>query len=398
MRVLMITDHVPFPPVRGTEIRNYNLLKRVADEHEVWIATFAKIFEDQSGIDHLLKFCRGVETADVLNIGGLDNPVQVAQYFLRQRPIELRYYESPELVSKIKHLVSIINFDVIDIVDSYMGLYLEALPLSMRKKTILTFIDVVFSKYDRIFRMEPRFSRKFRMWLYSRMMRHWEPFYAERFARGVTVSEADRQLLLSSNPRLRLDVIPNGIDASQYQILPYTNKPSLIFVGNMGYRPNIDAMLFFGREVYPQLEAIIPHLELWIVGLHPPQEIQELGSESIHVTGTVDDVRPFYERCSVCIVPLRAGGGTRLKILEAMALGRPVISTSIGCEGLEVVDGEHLIIADTKEQIIEKTLLLLRDEDLRKRIIERARDLVVRRYDWGVIAKQLIQTYSEVAK
>ena len=120
--------------------------------------------------------------------------------------------------------------------------------------------------------------------------------------------------------------------------------------------------------------------------------------EDIHVTGSVDDLYPFYKRSTVCIVPLRAGGGTRLKILEAMAFGRPVVSTSIGCEGLGAVDGEHLFIADIPEQFAEKTVHLLKDEGLRQRIVGQARELVVKLYDWDVIANQLLQTYIQVSK
>jgi glycosyltransferase involved in cell wall biosynthesis len=291
-----------------------------------------------------------------------------------------------------------VAFDVVDIVDSHMGLYLEALPPELRRRSVLTFIDVVSRKYDRIARVEPKRLRKWRSWIYSRMMRSWEPSYAGRFARCIAVSESDRHLLLSSNPHLQVDVVPNGIDTTEFQPLPYTKaKPALLFVGNMGYRPNIDAMVFFCSEVYPYLEGQTPGLELWITGLHPPQEVQALARDGVHVTGTVDDVRPFYERSTVCIVPLRAGGGTRLKILEAMALGRPVVSTSIGCEGLEVVDGQHLFIADTAEAFADRTLRLLSDSELRQRIIEQARELAVAHYDWDVITRHLMQTYTAAA-
>ncbi len=274
----MITDHVPYPPTRGTAIRNYNLLRRIAREHEVWIATFANSVEERDNINHLLGFCKGVETVETLESSGLDHPIRALQYMIKGLPMELRLYESQELINKVNHLVSTIDFDVVDIVDSYMGLYLDTLPLELRSRTVLTFIDVVFSKYDRIFRLEPGLPRKLRMWLYSRMMRHWEPYYAERFARCMTVSESDRQLLLSCNPLLKIDTVPNGIDTKQYQPLPYSNsKPSLIFVGNMGYRPNIDAMLYFCHDVYPSIKIALPDLELWITGLHPPLEIQDSG-------------------------------------------------------------------------------------------------------------------------
>jgi len=137
---------------------------------------------------------------------------------------------------------------------------------------------------------------------------------------------------------------------------------------------------------------------MWIVGINPSTEVRDLDGNGIHVTGRVEDVRPYYRRSTVCVVPLRAGGGTRLKILEAMALGRPVVSTSIGCEGLDVVDGEHLFIADRPEEFADRTIRLLTDEALRRSITSRARAMVVSRYDWDIIAKQLMQVYTDVAR
>jgi glycosyltransferase involved in cell wall biosynthesis len=137
---------------------------------------------------------------------------------------------------------------------------------------------------------------------------------------------------------------------------------------------------------------------MWIVGTNPTPEVTQLDGDGVHVTGRVDDVVPYYSRSTACVVPLRAGGGTRLKILEAMALGRPVVSTSLGCEGLEVVDGEHLFIADSPEQIADKVVRLLADQALRERIASNARQLVVARYDWDVIADSLMRTYAAVAQ
>ncbi len=231
------------------------------------------------------------------------------------------------------------------------------------------------------------------------MMYRWEPVCAERFGRCITVSDFDRDLLQSVNSHLKIEVIPNGVDTDLYQPLTASaHSPKLLYVGNMGYRPNIDAMLYFCQEIYPKIRQELSQLEMWIVGVNPSPEIKQLAGNGVHVTGRVDDVRPLYQESSVCVVPLRAGGGTRLKILEAMALGRPVVSTSIGCEGLEVVDGEHLYVADTPDLFAQRTLLLLTDTEERQRIITQAREFVVSHYDWDSISDRLLQVYSDVAR
>jgi glycosyltransferase involved in cell wall biosynthesis len=136
---------------------------------------------------------------------------------------------------------------------------------------------------------------------------------------------------------------------------------------------------------------------MWIVGINPSPEVMKLDGESVHVTGYVEDMLPYYNRSTVCVVPLRAGGGMRHKILEAMVLGRPVVSTTIGCEGLAVVDGKHLFVADTSEQFINKTLRIIRDEGLRQHITSQGRELVVTQYDWDVIAHREMKIFEEIA-
>jgi polysaccharide biosynthesis protein PslH len=399
MRILMIADHVPFPPTKGTSIRNYNLLTRIAPEHEVWLVAFApEAKAGEAAKTHMLTFCKGVETVRGPVLDALTRPAEALRFLARGRPLELRHYQSPEMCHTIRRLISRVAFDVVDIIDSHMALYLEVLPQHLRRRAVLTFIDVVASKSQRISRVEPKLRRRIRIALYGRMMRRWEPAYAGRFARCITVSDSDRQALLSRNPRLSIDIVPNGIDTKANVPLPFPEVPTdLLFVGNMGYRPNIDAMHWFCRDILPLIKSAVPGAELWITGLHPPAEVRALAGDGVHVTGTVSDVRPFYERSAVCIVPLRAGGGTRLKILEAMALGRPVVSTTIGAEGLDVMDGEHLFLSNTAEDFARKTLLLLADEAARQALARRGRELVEEYYEWDVIARQLVRTYTSTA-
>jgi glycosyltransferase involved in cell wall biosynthesis len=162
----------------------------------------------------------------------------------------------------------------------------------------------------------------------------------------------------------------------------------------MGYAPCVDAIIYFCRQILPRVESVLGTVEVWIVGASPSPEVLALANKSVHVTGQVKDVVPYYERSAISIVPLRAGGGTRLKILEAMALGRPVVSTSIGCEGLDVIDGEQLLIADTPEKFSEGIIRLLTDKNLYQKMTADARQFVETRYDWNLIVRKLLDVYS----
>ena len=399
MRILMIADYLPFPLIGGDRIRIYNLLRRVARRHEVSLAAFLEQPEDAEGIHHLQEFCAKVETASVHQRSRLSKVPGLLRYALTGKPPELKLLHSEELAGKIRQLVSTMDFDIVQIENSSMGLYLETFPPNSRCKSILMFQNFTSQQYGRVSHVEQHWGRKLRTWINSISMGYWEPRYAEKFDRCTTVSEVDKQLLMKANPRLQVDVIPNGVDIEKYQPLPLPPEnvlPSLIFIGKMGYPPCVDAVLYFCREIFPLIRQAINAAELWIVGRDPRPEVLQLNGDGVHVTGRVEDVVPYYRQSAVCVVPLRAGGGTRLKILEAMALGRPVISTTIGCEGLEVVDGEHLLIADIPEQFAEKTVRLLSDRQLYKHISTNGRQLVETRYDWDKIAGRLMEVYAEL--
>jgi polysaccharide biosynthesis protein PslH len=402
MKILTITDTIPYPTVSGDRIRTYNLLRRIAEQEEVWLAALLETPQDAEGVPHLASFLQGVEVAYVPRRSPAAHIPGLLRYALQGRPLELKFRHSPELASKIHGLVTAVEPDIVEIIHSEMALYLEALPPDAGRRHVLTLQNIAFHQYDRIFRTERRLHVKMRAFLHSRMMRMWEPRYAARFDRCIAVSAVDRDVLLNVNPRVPVHVVPNGVDVAQYRPLPVpvseltgASPPSLLFIGKMSYPPCADAVLFFCEEVLPLIRRALGEVEMWIVGREPPPEVVRLEGDGVHVTGWVDEVEPYYRRSTVSVVPLRAGGGTRLKVLEAMALGRPVISTSIGCEGLDVVDGQHLLVADDAVSFAEQTIRLLTERALYESVAAAARSLVVRNYDWDAIAHRQLEIYAE---
>jgi sugar transferase (PEP-CTERM/EpsH1 system associated) len=394
----MITNTLPYPPIAGHPIRNLNLLKRIAQKNEVWL--LALVDEDQLPVDlgPLQDICQDVILIPFRDFSAIARPLQALQFLLQGTPPELRLYESALMLAAIRDLVNRIGFDVIQIEDSYMARYQEAIPSDWRGKKVLTFIDIAYHQYDRIYRIETKKLRKLRLWFYSRMMRTWEPNYAAKFNLNITMSDIDRDLLLSQNPRLRIASIPNGVDTKEFQVLlpPPEGDKHLIYVGNMGYRPNVDAATYFCEEILPLIQQEIPDVEFWIVGNQPLPEVYDLQNEFVHVTGRVEDVQPFYQQSSVCVIPLRAGGGTRLKILESMALGRPVVSTSVGAEGIAVKDGENILIGDDPQTFADQAVRLLQDKAAWQKIATQARQFAVDYYDWDAITEKLLDTFSQL--
>lgn len=399
MRVLVISDRLPYPAIGGTEQRLGGLLRYIGMQNEVWYTGFVDRPEKTAGLPLMQEFCRRVETVGWRRRARVAHVPRLVQYGLRAWPLELAVYHSHELVRKVRQLTDSAKVDVVEIVGSNMALYLESLPQDLHCKSLLTFIDIQFEKANRFRHVADSAARKMRAWLHSRMMRRWEPRYAEKFGWCVAMSEVDRQLLMAANPHLRIRVIPNGVDARAYQPLPLNSAGhSLLFIGSMSYAPNVDAVLHFCKTILPLIRRKLPDIELTIVGSHPPPSVCELGRQpNIQVLGYVEDVVPYYLRSRASVVPLRAGGGTRLKILESMALGRPVVSTSLGCEGLEMLDGEHLLIADEPSQFTDQVVRLFEDQDLYESVSRQARCLVETQYDWSVIAQKLLAVYAELA-
>jgi sugar transferase (PEP-CTERM/EpsH1 system associated) len=400
MRFLMITNTLPYPPIAGHPIRNINLLRRIAKDHQVWLLVMVTKDEAQAELGPLADFCEEVVLIPTDDPGALARPMQALQFLLEGTPPELRLYETKEMIAALRNLMQRVDFDVIQFEDSYMAHYQEYLPANWQGKKILTFIDIAYRQYDRIYRIEKKMLRKLRLWVYSRMMYNWEPQYAGYFDLNVTMSEIDCDLLLSRNNNLNITAVPNGVDTHENQPLPMPidGSKKLIYVGNMSYRPNVDAVIFFCEEILPLIRAEIPEAELWIVGKSPLPEVEALANDFVHITGRVKDVRPYYEESSVCVIPLRAGGGTRLKILESMALGRPIVSTSIGSEGIAVIDGENILIGDDPQTFARQTVLLLQDEEKSQAIRNQARQFVVDHYDWDAITARLLDAFEGLNK
>jgi glycosyltransferase involved in cell wall biosynthesis len=224
----------------------------------------------------------------------------------------------------------------------------------------------------------------------------------------TVTSERERQKLLARRPNANIRVIPNGVDASYYsneQILEAArradaanSKQSILFVGSMDFHANVDAVTWFSRAVWPEIARNHPDLKFKIVGRNPSPKIRSLASDRIHVTGTVDDVRPYYASAVASIVPLRSGSGTRLKILEAMAAEVPVVSTRLGAEGIDAEHGVHILLADSGPEIAAAIGRIATSTETRQRITAAARALVVERYDWSLIGERLYRIHYDLVQ
>ena len=394
MRILMLANIVPYPARGGIHLRIFHLLKRIAEHHDVTLACHMWDEDDRAGIDAL-------NAAGIHATGALLRPwspprnlLPAVAGALRGVPPEVTQFAHAELHA----IVQAGAYDLLHVEETILTPYVRSAPKNRHIPKVLTLHNIHFDQGRRIATVEPTLRR--RAWKAGNAvwMRQYEPRVARLFDRCVTVSETDRELLLGCDASLRIEVVPNGVDTHTLQPLPeHEGPPSLLLVGSMLYRPCADAAIWLVQDILPRLRARVPDLQVWIVGRGPTPDVLSLAGAGVHIVGTVSDVTPWYQRATVAAVPLRAGGGSRLKILEAMALGRAVVSTTLGAEGLHVRDSENIVLADDAEAFANATLALLRDGALRTRLVKNARSLVEREYDWNDIVKLQLGIYDQLA-
>ncbi len=229
-------------------------------------------------------------------------------------------------------------------------------------------------------------------------MMNFELKVCRRFDRVVTVGNDDRDLLTSFGLKNQSAIIPNGVDLEYFSPEDNQEVDELVFVGYFGHGPNKDGINYFCSDIFPLIKDKFPHIKLKIIGKDPEGDIESLMSDNIEILGWVNDIRPHLRRSKVFIVPIRYGSGMRTKILEAMGMGKAIVSTTLGCENIDVAGGRDILIADSPDEFANSVIRLLGNASLRKEIGRNARDLVEKKYSWDAIAEEQQRVYEELLK
>jgi len=392
MKILQISTKKPYPPIDGGRIVSYNTIKYLAMRgHSI---TLVSIVDKKEKIPELKKICKWIpiQKNTFTSILGL-----LSNLFLKT-PYTISKYYSKKVKDTIRKILSKENFDIVHIDHlhmAYCGEFIQrefGLPIVLREHNVETTI------MKRFYKNQKNPIIKFYAYLQWKKLYKYETKICEIFDKCLMITEEDKKKIEDMNSKVKTFIIPAGVDVSYFYPLKTEEEPySLIFVGSMKWLPNIDAVLWFCNEFWSKLKKVFPEVKLYVVGQKPSKEITELGKKDkdIIITGFVKDIRPYVAKSSLYIVPLRIGGGMRLKILEAMAMGKPVISTSIGAEGIEAVDEKDIIIADDVERFVEKIIELLKDKNYRRKIAQNGEKLVKEKYRWESIVKKLEKEYME---
>ena len=411
MRILFLTPQLPYPPHQGTTIRNYNLIANLAPRHEIHLLSFVRSQDEIARATPLHQHCRSIEGIPVPRRSPLKRFLSL---FLSPLPDMALRLPSAEFRAKLAATLRKVPFDVVQIEGIEMAQHSSILhspssilhpPTSNLQPPTSIFDDhnAEYVLQQRAFETDVRQPRRWIGALYSliqwKKLSRYETMICQLADGVVAVSEADKAALQRLVPGLEVTVVPNAVDVEHYtsaDIRPSPLPPrSLIFTGKMDFRPNVDAVLWFCQEVLPLVRRKLADVHFYIVGQSPHRRVLRLADDpAVTVTGYVGDVRPYIAGACVYVVPLRIGGGTRLKVLEALALGKPIVSTSLGCEGFEGLEsGRELSLADTPEEFAQRVIELLDDASQRERLGQAARRFVEQRYDWRLIVPRLEQIY-----
>jgi sugar transferase (PEP-CTERM/EpsH1 system associated) len=400
MRILWLKSDLLLPLDKGGRLRSWHLLRHLAPRHEITYLAFAD--PDQSDVE--LRGMRDV-VAHVETIPRADAPkgtwrfyAGAASHMLDPLPYAVAKYRSRAFRRRVEELFAERSFDLV--VSDFLFPAVN-LPERLPCPSVIFTHNVESEIWRR--HVETRsgaLARTLYGMQYQRMLRYERRALA-RFDDVVAVSDADRETLLRLYPdaiKSRIHVVPTGVDTEYFTpSLAHPKPHEIVFTGSMDWLPNEDAMRYFCEHVLPRVRAEEPRVRLSIVGRSPTPAVRQLADRGIQVTGRVEDVRPYVQNAAVYVVPLRIGGGTRLKIFEAMAMGKAVVSTTVGAEGLPVVADEHLVLADGPEPFARAVLDLLRDAPRRDRLGWAARSLVVKQYDWAAVAGALDDAFGRVA-
>ena len=401
MKILFLSLRCPYPPHRGDRIRSYNFIKQLSKQHAVTLVYFAESESDIESAKDLEPFCERVEWVRFHRSFAFMN---TGLHCLSRRPLQLHYWYAPQMQRKINQLLEQEHFELIHAHLFRMGQYVTEVQGPAK---VLDLCDSLALNLSRRAELESNpwlakikldcTPKRFLVKLEESRVRRYEVDIMKAFDCGTVVARFDRDYLLKQDDSLNLSIVPMGVDLGYFQPKPIV-QPSLLllFTGTMNYFPNSDAAIYFCNEIFPRIREQYPKAQFYIVGNHPSDQVKRLeAQDGVFVTGYVPDVRPYFEKASVFVAPLRAGSGIQTKNLEAMAMGVPVVTTSVGAMGLEADIGKELLVADTPAAFAEQVIHLLNNEDLREKLARTARTRVETNYSWEAIGDRLKHVYSE---
>jgi glycosyltransferase involved in cell wall biosynthesis len=393
MKILMLTPYLPYPPSSGGQIRTFNLLKYLSQNNQITLVCLYKNNEEKKYIQTLYRYCKKIYPCK-----RAEKPWQIKNILktiFSSLPFLIVRNFSDEAKNIIDSLLKNEKFDVIHAETFYVMPHLPKtnIPIVLVEQTIeyrvyQHFVNSLFPLLKPFFYFD------------IIKLKHSERYFWKKANIVAAVSEADEKNIKELEPNIKTVIIPNGAgDEMIVKKIPKKNinPPTLLFQGNFYWLQNVEAADFLTKKIYPKLIKTHPEIKIIISGQKANKIKSKKGIEIINLNlNDSKKVKKIYQRATIFVAPIFGPGGTRLKILAAMAAGVPVISTKVGVEGLSVKDGRHILLANNPEEFIEKINLLLKEKNLYQTIQKNAYQLIKNEYSWFSIAKKLENVYQQI--
>jgi glycosyltransferase involved in cell wall biosynthesis len=396
VNVLLLTQVLPYPPDSGPKVKTYNVIKYLAQHHRVTLVSFVR-GDESDHVRHLERYCQGVYTVSMKR-GVVRDAWYMGGSLLTGQPFMMRRDGRKAMRDLIDRLTIEHHFDIVHADQLNMGQYAERVPGAFK---VLDLHNSLWLLYKRLC---GTMSLGLRRWLLSRdwqRLKSYEGRLVREFDAVLAVSREDKAALQeAAGQPVNIVVIPIAIDTDEVAVIDRIAEPShILHIGTMYWPPNIDAVNWFVREIYPLVRQRRPDVQFDVVGSRPPAELLALDDAGlgINVTGYVADPTPYQQVAAVMVVPLLAGGGMRVKILNALAEGIPIVSTTLGHEGIDLTPGRDILVGDTAEAFAAEVLRVLNCPDLGQELAARGRKLVEEKYDYRNACRPLDEVYERAA-
>ncbi|HKP45548.1 MAG TPA: glycosyltransferase [Pyrinomonadaceae bacterium] len=387
MKILWVKTELLHPVDKGGKIRTYNMLKQLKRDHHITYLTLDDGLATADARHHASEYCHELITVpyrqrDKFSIGFY---AELVANLFSPLPYAVKKYVSRTLNAQVERCAKNCDVVICDFLAPAANI-----PCELSAPAILFQHNVEAMIWKRHYQVTRNPLKKLYLYLQWRKMKAFEAASCRRFAAVIAVSKEDREQIEHEYGVPVVFDVPTGVDTDFFRPLhPQAPTPhNLVFTGSMDWLPNEDGIRYFTEEIMPKIKGQIPDATLTVVGRNPYPSLLELAQRdsSIIVTGRVDDVRPFMDQAAVYVVPLRVGGGTRLKIFEAMAMEKPIVSTTVGAEGLPVTDGNELLIADSPAEFASAVVRLMQDQERASQLAVRAAKLVRQQFGWEKVA------------
>jgi len=392
LKILFLANRIPYPPYRGDKLKIFNLAKRLKDKHELHLVTFVQTKSDFKYREDLEKIFKSVH---LIYLPKWRSALNCIAGLWSKKPLQVLYFDSAALQIKLNDLLRSYRFDAVHVQHLRMSPYLE------KRSDIPRILDLpdAFSLY---WERRKKIKRNLLITLFEsieqKRVLNYERIIGQ-YDLSLVCSQEDLEYLRQKHNASNLRLLPNGVDFDIFSPRhhDYSHNHTILFTGNMDYAPNVDAVIYFVHEILPLVHTRFPQTKFIIAGQRPVKKVLELANDYITVTGFVEDFATMYNNASIVVAPLRFGAGTQNKVLEAMAMGVPVVCSEIGFGGLGIKSGQGAIMQTDAKAFAESVIEVLQSEALRRSTGQQGAEVARSKFDWNVIALLLENYFKEIA-